>query len=338
MTDIKRGPFGRKGDGRSLACQCSGCCDREWEDFPDTIEFRIATTGLVTRPFNYKGLMYKDRKNQFPCTCGNAVGIISYSSPLIKILDDTWPEDDSETCCLVISIQGACSSGQGPTFDPIPGNQVFPPYDPPLAFGECGWVVGFTWTGGDALGVSIDVTPNEQNPGIHLASCDPIEVEGPLGGIELVPACILGNSINPDLEWEIKEAGVAGGDTAEPCKFLCWATLDDTLYATLTSSCEELDGQVVELRHGNQAWSGDITVGTCERYTIIVLQHERREESETCPLFITVKSSNDGAECIYDLQNLGLAPAPPSWGAGGTIAAVCGCKCGGHTIDIDITE
>jgi hypothetical protein len=284
--------------------------------------------------------MYKERKNQLTCTCGQTVGVISYSSQLIKILTDTWPEDDSEACCLIIGLQGSCSNGStGPVWEPPPNVEVIPPYDPPLPFGECGWALYLTWTGGDGLGVGIDITPVDQNPGfLKLADCNPIELEGNVGGSELVAACILGNGINPDLEFEIKEAGITTmADDAEPCKFLCWETLDPTLYATLTSSCEELDGQVVELRFGNSAWVGDITVGTCERYTIIVQQYERYGESETCPLSILVKSANGGHDCVNDLQNLGSAPAPPPWSGGGNIAAVCGCKCGDHTIDIDIT-
>lgn len=337
MSNITRGPFGRTGDGRTNSCQCHGCCGREWEDFPDTIEFRISSIGLVTRPFDYRGTMYKEPKGLLRCSCTNLVGIIYYRSQLIKILDDTWPEDDSETCCVTISLQGSCSNGEAPTFD-LPPGESFPPYDPPLAFGECGWVLGFTWTGGDPLGTAVDVTPNEQNDyPYQLQSCDPIELTGELGGSEFSPACILGNSIAPRFSYEVMEAGVAGGDPAEPCKFLCWATLSDTLYATLESSCSELDGQVVTLRFGNQSWTGDITVGRCERYIIIVSQHERRGSTETCPLVITVKTAG-GPDCMIDLQNLGTAPAPPPWGGGGTIASACGCKCGDHTIDIDITE
>jgi hypothetical protein len=338
MTDKKRGPFGRTGDGRSLQCQCSGCCGREWDDFPDTIEFRISSVGLVTRPFDFKGTMYKQPKNSMTCTCGNAVGVISYSSQLVKILTDTWPDDDSEACCVIIGIQGSCSDGRSISWQPPPNIEISPPYDPPLPFGECGWGVYFTWTGGDALAVWGDVTPVDQNPSpMKLASCDPIELEGGFGNSDTVPACILGNSIAPGIYFEIKEAGVSSGDPAEPCRYLCWATLDSTLYATLTSSCEELDGQVVELRYGNLAWSGDITVGKCERYTITVLQYDRYTEEDTCPLTITVQSVG-GPVCFTDTQNLGTAPAPPPWGAGGTIAAACGCRCGDHTIDIDITE
>jgi hypothetical protein len=222
---------------------------------------------------------------------------------------------------------------------PPENSEAPPPYDPPLPFGECGWSLYINWTGGDVLGVTIDVTDNEQNEsGIQISSCDPIALDGSLGGSEFSPACILGNSVAPRYDFEIKEAGVAAGDPAEACRYLCWATLEDTLYATLTSSCEELDGQVVELRFGNDVWSGDITVGTCERYTISVGQEQRYSETDTCPLSIIVRSTASGTLCVYDIQNLGTAPAPPPWGAGGTIAAACGCKCGDHTIDIDITE
>jgi hypothetical protein len=340
MVDKKRGPFGRTGDGRVLPCQCSGCCGKEWEEFPDTIEARIYTT-FTGENFDWKGPMYKNPKGRAQCTCGNTVGIISYSTHMWKILTDQWPADDSEVCCLKIALQGSCSSGQGPTFDLPPGIEIIPAYDPPLPFGECGWALSLTWNGGDNLAVGIDVTPSAQNPSLQqLASCDPIELTGEFGGSEIVAACILGRAgtEGPDVHIEIKEDGVGGDEftlPAVPCKFLCWETFKRTLHAVLDSSCPEIDGLELDLEYGNDAWVGEVAINNCDVIRVAVGQYWRDYEAEPCPVTIIVSIKGD---CVQEIIGGGSAPFPPPWSASGTITEACSCLCVGDTISVEIME
>lgn len=339
MVDKKRGPFGRTGDGRVLPCQCSGCCGREWNEFPDTIEGRIYTDA-GTAAFSYKVTMYKDRKNSVTCTCGQKVGVISYSSQSIKILTDSWPDLSNENCCVSFGIQGNCSDGVSTSIPLQPGASGFPPYPEPLPFGECYWVLSVRWTGGDPLFYAWDITPSEYNENpVVLSSCNPIAFDGGAGGTLFAPACILGLSGGlGGVSFEVKEDGItAPSEPSEPCKFLCCAIDDSALWANLTSSCPELNGQSIELTYGNNSWTGEIVIGTCEKLTITVLQHERYSEDETCPLTVMV-SSTQGGVCFTENQNLGSAPACPPWSASGTLPESCGCICGGHTLSIEITE
>lgn len=349
---VPRGIFGRVGDGRNLSCLCHGCCGRDWVDFPDTINGRIYSDWLGgDGPFSYTGLLYKDPPSSRTCTCGKTVGVISYSSQYWSVHTSTWPEDDSESCCVAISIQGTCSNGTEPYIPPGELPDTGPGVGgawPPLPFGECGWTVGATWTGGDPLAAfDVDITPVPENTNpFHLISCDPIAWEGGLDGFMSMPACILGRS-GGIFGMEIREDALTGtGTAATACKFLCCETLDDTLFATIESDCPaiqalyESGSVVIELRKGNKSWVGELIVGACEVLRIAVYQTERQAEADDCGLQITVDAVGKilfTANCLNNSQELGSAPACPPWSVAGTIAEGCGCSCGGYSISIDIT-
>jgi hypothetical protein len=322
---------------------CSGCCGRDWDELPETLEFRISSIGLVSRPFNFTGTMYKLPYQPDGCRqCIVPQKTLQYQSQLIKVLTDQFPgglngsSGDSETCCVQVALVASCSDGETVSIEPPAGTEIIPPYDPPLAAGECFWGLHVRWTGGDRLSTWSDVTPAAQNEStFQLSSCNPIELDWAAGTSEGMPACILGNSIAPGYSLEIKESGVGAGDPAEACRYLCCAVLTEVLYAEIESDCAELHDKVVELRFGNESWSGEIILADCEGYKIVVTQHERYAELDTCPLIIEVFSLKRG-RCFTSTQDLGTAPACPPWSASGTIAAACGAICGGQSISITI--
>lgn len=347
---VPRGIFGRVGDGRNLSCLCHGCCSRDWEEFPETINGRIHSDYLGgDGPFSYTGLLYKDPPSSRTCTCGNTIGIISYSSQYWSVHTSTWPEDDSESCCVAISIQGTCSNGTEPYIPPGEGPDTGPGVGgawPPLPFGECTWAIGVTWIGGDAIAAfGQDITPVPENTNLFkLISCNPIAWEGGLND-EGLPACIDGRS-GGVFGIEIKEEALSGtGTAATACKFLCCETLDDTLWATVESDCPAIqalyatEDNVIPLKGGNKSWTGELVIGPCESLRISVFQTERSEETDECVLQITVDAigkTQTTSICLNVNQNLGNAPACPPWSASGTIAEGCGCSCGGYSISVEI--
>jgi len=296
---IKRGPFGLTTGERVLSCQCSGCCGMEMEEWPEELWATVtSTSALVADPVDAIVKLHKSTVHLVTCSsCGEAgAQVITYRSDRIEtIYSDNYPSEDSESCCLSFELTGSCHSGAETTFPVEPSGTVT------LSHGECRWILTVFWSGGDPLNLVEDVTSDVNNPNYpeYVFDCGTKGLLGEFGGIEHVPACILGAS-----------AGLGGyrititedqpeGSEALPCPYACCPETPAVIYGTVTSSCPAMDGLVFRLENvGGDVWSSiSSPLGCCDSECGVLVLSLLRDIVRINP----ASSAEHAGECTYTM-------------------------------------
>lgn len=319
--------FGRVGDGRQNYCDCSGCCGTPFTDFPEEIYVRIAEASSGT---NVKTTMYRNFRPGGECSCGGGQSrVINYTSRKVIFIDAGWPESTDETCCVVVSLSGECSlSGTGGSYNIEPG--------------ACYWTLSVSWSGGESLSLSVDVTPDADNPNVYqLAGCDSLEITALLGTDVIYPACIAaaGGFV---YTVQISESAIAAGTDALPCTYTCCQDMPDTLYGTISApSCPEIDGAVITLNAiGGDVWEGTLEQGCCIQCgSITFFLFLGLHVADANPCIHSMSAESDGLGCTGSLLTGSLtAPACPPFTLSVADFECTTCCVGGTSMTVTITE
>jgi len=341
MASNVSGPFGRTGSVQRNNCGlCHDCCGRAWADFPDKIYATIKDkTGLYGDPVEGVMTLHKSISHGTECiNCDSDGGTITYRSSVAKtIYSDNYPGESDESCCVYITLAGACAAATE------------------TEEATCTWQLVANWVGGDPLEVAADVTNVAGNPNCPdycISSCNDLEVSVTYGGIYEVPSCILGASSGiGGATVEISETRPAGIDAVD-CPYSCCPSQPEVLYATVTSSCAELNGMVINLTNvGGQIWESvvDVLNGCCPtscdnlsavfvggiiRYSPFDPNPDHRPGK--CQISFSLgKDFNNTCFNQTKWVDPGCFPQTFSdvWAAGGG----CGCCTGGASISVEIT-
>lgn len=310
------GPFGRNSKGRTAVCTCTACCGRTPSEMPDTLYVKVQDNHGNTIYFP----MHRYVSASTQCNCTNdGIGAITWNSNAYRLVDDGVinPDSSDEVCCIQVGLSAVCVDGQDVTT------------------GECGWALSVNFTGGESLGVVLDVSPSGAGTR-KLTTCDPIEGTFTLTGVLEAAACILqGNSLET-YSVQISESSL--GPEATPCRWTCCYEYPAVLYATITSSCAKLDGVVIVLQAVGSSWSGNVE-SCCECGTISVTYNPGIwSTAETqCGVGAYIDL---GSTCMSKQIATGGIQCPPftfsnTWQE---VTACLLCCPAGTTISIEITE
>lgn len=317
--------FGQK-NSLTVPCGCSSCCGYDLEDtssnaFPDTI---WASFG------HYQGSwhsipMYK-RVNQPDCPCHSSKQI-NYTSTEINVYDTGIPGNNNYTCCLTLSLTIACSDGDRQSYDDI------------IPKGECQFILGLYWTGGEPMSYTVDVSDVPSNPSALRASC-PLSVDFQGGGSISQPACGYNGIIYEDWLVTIRRDPFtpSGYIPYEPCPWTCCPDNATTKYATVTSSCDYIDGLVIELEYiGEKYWEGQLR---CGLLTFSYFEGRIWLDEDECDPSLLIEGSSSTA-CFqvlnaHDSVGCSSRTFTGTWAGGSAL----GCRCceSGDTITVVVSD
>lgn len=202
-----------------MACECTGCCDTAFEDFPEQIYVRLEWSGDDSE-LDIHTTMYRRLVPAIsPCNCISCTESIVYESGPIK--PALLAPGLSRICCAAITLTGQCVEASDASSD----TDV-----------ECEWTYS----------VAMFVDCYVESP-ISL-SC---KVEGSSTFMidrSDMEECLDQDADNGDRTVTITFSELSpGGSEADECDKICCPDLPDTLYLTLESDCAELDGLVVPI-------------------------------------------------------------------------------------------
>lgn len=211
---------------------CDACCDKYFgtDDWPAVIyaDLEVTFGGAQT----WLGIpLYRSFVDlgPNPCVPGCFVSGVNYRSRSILGIDNG--DDTDETCCFIITVGIQCADGQGADYDPSV---------------ECTAQVTVSWIVGDTVSVGQFVASAD-------FTCDPA------GEVDFAttfgPACFAGAGYQA---YTVSFSTSQTSPNWELCPYLCCLS-GAVKYATISSTCAALDGQVVELELiGEEMWRGYI--------------------------------------------------------------------------------
>lgn len=291
-----------------MTCECTGCCDTAFEDFPEQIYVRFQWDSLGAS-LDIHTTMYRRLNVAYSaCQCKKCTAQIVYESRPIKfaLIDPGI----SRICCAAVSLIGEC---------------VDNPDDPGGTDTTCVWKYGVTTLTTCPALTDITLTCLVEGSGNFLINRDPME------------ECLDPDARVVDRRVDITFSETSpGGSEADECDKLCCPDLPETLYLTLESDCVDLDGIVVPITRNqmdceydefsafnnggtNQlTWSGAMDIcsdGCANRYTFSATTNTYStdpqcrwrvrigKESNNC--FDETLSENDTEYCLPVLFTLG---------------------------------
>ena len=233
-----------------MTCECWGCCDKSFEDFPEEIYVRLEWSNSI----DLYTKMYRELKlvqQSTACACLKCYESITYRSELIFF--DDGPPSDAHVCCAAVTLTGTCTTAG--------------------ISGDCSWSVTFIEP----------AKATAPDPSLNVSATLDCLVEGvvllytPHHGNQCITAKL-------GLFYTLTfSESVPGGTEALPCDKHCCNPPPRTLYLTLASDCPQLNGRVVTLRrngsdqmqfynppspniHGSHSisWGGKLKVCNCE--------------------------------------------------------------------------
>jgi len=209
-----------------MVCECVGCCDTAFEDFPEFIYARIEwfsdSAALDVYVKMYKRSLPEYTTNL--CKCLKCNSGVMYESEPIKT--DLMSPGISRICCAGFALVVTCEEDID---------------DPGGVAGECEWLFYSSFMRSCEEAEPVAMTCLAEGSSALLLNATSMET------------CLDGDA---DLSDRFNATitfseSIPGGSPAEPCNKLCCPDLPQTLYITVESNCAALDGQVFEITRGS---------------------------------------------------------------------------------------
>lgn len=206
-----------------MACECTGCCDTSFEDFPEQIYVRLQWSSSAESLDIYTKMYRRLVPAVSPCNCSMCTETILYESGAIKpaLLEPGL----NRICCASVTLKGQCVNGPGVSSSSSDSNDV-----------QCEWLYSVAMFVDCIVDSPISLSCKVE--GSSTFEIDRSDME----------ECLDQDAGNGDRGVIITfSESPLGGMEADECDKICCPDLPDTLYLTLESDCAALDGLVVPI-------------------------------------------------------------------------------------------